>query len=358
LTQPARDDGPRLIAAVREARARGRSLVVAGSGSKSFLMPARSDEQTDADASLLSIAEHSGVVEYRPEELVLTARAGTPLQELNQLVAHHQQMLPFEPPMFAGGGTLGGAVACGLSGPGRPWWGSVRDSVLGVELINGLGEALKFGGKVIKNVAGYDLSRLQVGAFGTLGIIMTVSIKLLPRPAAERTCTLALSATDGLARVRQFARQPLPVSATAFDGGLLRIRLSGAEAAVISACAEVGGDMTESDRYWQQLRDHELSPFKNADGLWRASLPPAADVLLDDALIEWGGALRWLARADDDVVRVAEQAGGSAAAFADGFAERVAATMPGALGDYHRRLKTAFDPDNILNAGLVGVYAN
>ncbi len=348
-----RDDRSRLVDAVRDAHAHGQGLAIMGSGSKSFLLPA----PEDVGVSLLSVAEHSGVLEYRADELVLTARAGTPLRELQQMVARHRQMLPFDPPMFSGGGTLGGAVASGLSGPGRPWWGSVRDCVLGVELVNGLGEALSFGGQVMKNVAGYDLSRLQVGGFGTLGVILSVSIKLLPQPASERTCALELSAIDSLALIRKFARRPLPITASCFDGERLRIRLSGAEAAVFSACEAIGGEISEQDRFWQHLRDHELPGLRHVDGLWRLSLPPAADVGLNGAVVEWAGALRWLVAEADEVVSLAERAGGTATRFSAGFAQLTAMHMPLAMRKYHRRLKAAFDPRNILNPGFVDIHA-
>lgn len=360
MAQLEHDDSARLVEAVSEAHAHGRALAIAGSGSKSFLLPAFEE----VGASMLSVAEHTGVVAYRPDELVLTARAGTPLRELNQLVAHNQQMLPFEPPMFEGGGTLGGAVACGLSGPARPWRGSVRDCVLGVELVNGLGERLRFGGQVMKNVAGYDLSRLQVGAFGTMGIIMTISIRLLPEPPAERTCLLEVPADDALALVRHFARRPLPVSATCFDGEVLRVRLSGAEASVLSACQEIGGATVAADPYWQRLRDHELpalrngAPFRDGAPMWRLSLPPSAAAPVQSAVVEWAGALRWVTGAEDEVVALAEQAGGTAAPFSAGFAQLTAARMPAPMRKHHQRLKMAFDPANILNPGLVDVHAD
>ncbi|MCZ6710493.1 MAG: glycolate oxidase subunit GlcE [Gammaproteobacteria bacterium] len=347
------DECRRLVEAIRHAHASGQRLAISGSGSKSFLMPT----QQDASVSMLSVAEHSGVLDYQPDELVLTARAGTPLRELRAIVGREQQMLPFDPPMFAGGGTLGGAIASGLSGPGRPWWGSVRDCVLGIELVNGLGEQLTFGGQVLKNVAGYDLSRLQVGAFGTLGVIMSASIRLLPQPPAERTCILKLSAVESLARVRDFARRPLPLSGTCFDAGLLRVRLSGADAAVLSACAEIGGEIVERDQHWQRLRDHELPTFSAGAQVWRWSLPPGAAAPTSNALIEWAGALRWVTGADADDGALAERLGGTAAPFSAGFAQLTARNMPAAMSRYHQRLKTAFDPKNILNPGLVSAHA-
>ena len=354
MAESDRDDSARLVDAVRDAHAHHQALAITGSGSKSFLLPVADN----TNVSLLSIAEHRGVLSYQPDELVLTARAGTPLRELQQLVARNEQMLPFEPPMFAGGGTLGGAVASGLSGPGRPWWGSVRDSVLGVELLNGLGELLTFGGQVMKNVAGYDVSRLQVGAFGSLGVIMAVSLRLLPRPVAERTCTLELTASEALARVREFARRPVPISATCFDGERLRIRLSGVEAAVLDACQIVGGKVTERDSYWRRLRDHELPSFSNGDDLWRLSLPPGTDAVVQDAVVEWAGALRWTTSSNGELVEIARRVGGTATPFSREFARLTGANMAAPLRRYHRRLKSAFDPENILNPGFVDVHAD
>jgi glycolate oxidase FAD binding subunit len=353
LTASQSGEARRLVEAVKQSHASGQGLAISGSGSKSFLMPT----QQDSPVSMLSVAELTGVLDYEPDSLVLTARAGTPLRELRAIVAREQQMLPFDPPMFSGGGTLGGAIASGLSGPGRPWWGSVRDCVLGIELVNGLGEQLTFGGKVMKNVAGYDLSRLQVGGFGTLGVILTASIRLLPQPSAERTCVLKLSAAESLARVRDFARRPLPLSGTCFDAGQLRVRLSGAEAAVLSACAQIGGEIVERDHYWQQLRDHELPTFRTDAEVWRWSLPPGAAAPSGNALIEWAGALRWVTGPDADDVTLAEHLGGTAAPFSAGYAQLTAGNMPAALSRYHQRLKAAFDPKNILNPGLVSADA-
>lgn len=347
-----RDEGERLVDAVREAYARRHALAIVGSGSKSFLLPA------DDGARLLSVAEHAGVLEYRPDELVVTARAGTPLKDLQHLLSQHRQMLPFEPPQFGGSGTLGGALAVGLSGPGRPWRGSVRDALLGVELINGRGERLSFGGKVLKNVAGYDLSRLQVGAFGTLGVLLAASVRVLPAPHAQRTCLLELPASAALEKVRELAARPLPLTATCAAEGFLRLRFSGSEAAVLSACREAGGNVVEGDRYWQDLRDHRLPVMRPGMPFWRVSLPPGAVPELQDGVVEWGGALRWLAAEDSRPHDVARGAGGWAARFDAGYAKAVCNVLPPSQLKYQRRLKRSFDPENLFNPGLVNADAN
>ncbi len=347
-----RDDSERLVEAVRDAYARHQALAIVGSGSKSFLLPA------DDGARLLSVAEHAGVLEYRPDELVVTARAGTPLKDLQQLLSQHRQMLPFEPPLFGGGGTLGGALATGLSGPGRPWRGSVRDALLGVELINGRGERLRFGGKVLKNVAGYDLSRLQVGAFGTLGVLLAASVRVVPAPQAERTCLLELPAAAALDSVRGLAARPVPLTATCAAEGSLRLRFSGSEAAVLSACREAGGDIVEGDRYWQELRDHRLPVMRPDLPLWRVSLPPGADPALQDGVVEWGGALRWLAVGDPGPGEPAARIGGWAARFDAGYARAVCDALPPSQMKYQRRLKRSFDPENLFNPGLVSADAD
>ncbi|MCZ6644063.1 MAG: glycolate oxidase subunit GlcE, partial [Gammaproteobacteria bacterium] len=229
------DRKDRLIESVVEAFAARLSLQIVGSSSKVFLTEPTTLDGHANPGRLLSLAEHSGVTEYVPEELVVTARAGTTLKALEQQLAREGQMLPFEPPRFAGSGTLGGAVASGLSGPGRPWYGALRDAVLGVEMINGRGEFLRFGGQVMKNVAGYDVSRLQAGAFGALGVLLSVSIKTLPKPATELTCIFELAADAALEKLRAWARLPLPITATCYVDNQLSVRLSGSEAAVLWA---------------------------------------------------------------------------------------------------------------------------
>ena len=348
---PGTDQTEALCDAVRQAFESGRPLTIAGSGSKAFLTGG-SDDTGAAPARLLSTVEHRGVIAYRPEELVITARSGTLLKEIEVVLAQAGQHLPFEPPQFRGGGTLGGAVACGLSGPGRPWWGAARDVVLGVELINGSGQPLRFGGQVMKNVAGYDVSRLQAGAFGTLGLLLSLSIKVLPEPPAMATRVFELDCRQAQARCREWACRPLPVSATCYLEGLLRVRLSGAEPAVEEGAAEIGGDPEHDPRFWESLRDHRLDFFM-APGLWRCAVPPAAPEPLEDCLIEWAGAQRWWRPpADVDVRATVAKVGGHARPFDGSFGARAGAHLSAAERCYAARLKAAFDPAGILNREL------
>ncbi|MCZ6620245.1 MAG: glycolate oxidase subunit GlcE [Gammaproteobacteria bacterium] len=339
------DQQDRLVEAVGAAFAERLPLQIAGSGSKVFLTePGTSRGRADV-GRLLSVAEHSGVTEYRPEELVVTARAGTTLKELEQQLARERQMLPFEPPRFSGAGTLGGAIASGLSGPGRPWYGSLRDAVLGVEMINGRGEFLRFGGQVMKNVAGYDVSRLQAGAFGTLGVLLSASIKILPKPVHELTCVIALEAEIALERLREWARLPLPITATCHVDGQLRVRLSGAESAVVWAAGHIGGDVVHAEPFWSQVRNHEIDFFKREGTLWRLSLPPNSLLTDEPTLIEWGGALRWV-RSEQAMFDWARQQGGYALPFNGDYSTQYFLQVDRGL---RKRIKKAFDPAEVLN---------
>ena len=340
-----RDDSERLLAAVAMAVAHDKPLAICGRGSKTFLgLPAIGD--------MLAIGDHSGVVDYRHDELVLTARAGTPLVELRRILAAHQQMMAFDPPTFAGDGSLGGAIATGLSGPGRPWYGALRDAVLGIELINGRAERLKFGGQVMKNVAGYDVSRLMAGAFGTLGVLLEISVKVMPRPQFESTRVFAIDRDTAHANVVAWARTPLPLSATCHADGVLHVRLSGTEKGVRAAATTIGGDeLSHAGEFWDALRD-QTHPFFGAGRCYRVALPPAAKYPpLDGAwLTEWGGAQRWFrsnaAREQIDVA--VRKLGGHTTEF-----RRPTVPQPfdkGAL-KYYRRLKDAFDPKAVFNRG-------
>jgi glycolate oxidase FAD binding subunit len=354
---PDRDQADSLSEAVRAARDTRTPLQIVGSGSKTFLTGAC---EAAANVRLLSVIEHCGIVDYRPEELVVTARAGTRLVDLEQALARQGQRLPFEPPRFHGGGTLGGALACGLSGPGRPWFGAVRDAVLGVDLINGYAERLRFGGQVMKNVAGYDASRLQVGAFGTFGVILAASIKVLPLPAQERTLTFELPAVDALERCRRWALRAYPISATCWWEGILRVRLSGAEPAVAWAAADLGGDVRDDTDFWSDLRDHRLAFLRGADDhtrpLWRCSMPPAAAAPLAGCLIGWAGAERWARPGDAaDAERLAATVrtqGGHARPFDGRYGLRAGPHVPAPEALYAARLKQAFDPLGIFNPEL------
>ncbi|HUP28647.1 MAG TPA: glycolate oxidase subunit GlcE, partial [Usitatibacter sp.] len=225
---------------VAQSAERKEPLRIRGGGTKDFY-------GGKASGDVVEISPYAGIVAYEPKELVLTVRAGTPVADVEAALDAQRQMLPFEPPRFEAGtatgrATIGGTVAAGLSGPRRPYAGAVRDFVLGTRIVNGKGEDLTFGGRVIKNVAGYDVSRLMAGAFGTLGVITEISFKVLPRPAAESTLAFEMDEAEAIGSVNRWAGQPLPLSATAWQEGRLRVRLSGAQAAVDAARKKLGGE--------------------------------------------------------------------------------------------------------------------
>lgn len=339
---------------VRAAAAAGTPLCLRGGGSKDFYGGARAGAAFDLRAN-------AGVIAYEPTELVVTMRGGTPLAELEATLAGKGQYLAFEPPHFGAGATVAGCVAAGLAGPRRANAGGVRDFVLGVKLLDGRGEVLKFGGQVMKNVAGYDVSRLVAGSLGTLGIVLEVSLKVLPRPLAEATLRFELDEAAAIRRVNEWGGQPLPVSASLWRDGVLHLRLSGAAAAVGAAVARLGGDRVadgEADALWAATREQTSPAFAPAAGetLWRLSLPSTAPALglPGRQTIEWGGAQRWLAGSADaaSVHARARALGGHASAFRGGaHAGGVFAPLPAPLAAIQRRLKQAFDPAGIFNPG-------
>ena len=334
---------------MRDSFEHGTALAIIGGNSKSFLGPATSATESISTSTL------QGIVSYHPEELFITAQAGTRLSEIEQVLTEKGQQLPFEPPSFSNQATIGGAIASGLSGPGRPWSGAARDFVLGTRLINGKGEWLHFGGEVIKNVAGYDVSRLMCGAFGTLGLLTEISIKVIPLPTSVITLNWSMSKAEALQKIIFIAQRPYPISAASWFDEQLLIRFSGATAATHSAHQQLGGEQTDND-YWNQLNHQQLSFFQRSTPLWRLSLPTATEALAlpGDELIDWGGAQRWLSSdADASTLRqITEAVGGHATLFrcADQQADRFT-SLPPALLALHRRLKQAFDPKNILNPG-------
>ena len=348
------DTADALVAAVAECRARKSTLGIVGHGSKAALGVVGGER-------CLSTLDHAGIVAYRPEELVVTARAGTPLAELDAALAERGQMLPFDPPRFGGTGTLGGAIASGLSGPARPWRGSARDAVLGVEIVNGLAERLRFGGSVMKNVAGYDVSRLTTGARGRLGVVLSASVRVAPRPQEEETWRTSCDAEHAAEVYRLWARQPLPISATCWVDGELNVRLSGSASGIAKARRTMGLDVPGDDALWTALRDHRHPFFADAPTVTRLSLPrgslharvplalPAEGSKDATALVEWGGFQVWLHGA------VTAPAGALATVF-----DRQGASTPrhaqtdanDAATKYEQRLLRAFDPDGIFNPGL------
>jgi glycolate oxidase FAD binding subunit len=332
---------------IRAAAGGGTPLRLRGSGSKDFYGGGLAGEVLDTRG-------HAGIVSYEPTELVVTARCGTRLDELEATLAASGQMLAFEPPRFGAQATLGGCVAAGLSGPRRAAAGAVRDFVLGARLLDGRARELSFGGQVMKNVAGYDVSRLLAGSLGTLGLILEVSLKVLPRPAQELTLQLELSEEGALEALNRWGGQPLPISASAWRGGVLWLRLSGAASAVRAAAKRIGGIAVEDP--WTGIREHTDPYFAGDMPLWRLSVPSHAPALglPGDQMIEWGGALRWLRTAADagTVHAAAERAGGHATRFraVDKPAAAFAPMSP-ILLRLHRELKAAFDPAGIFNRG-------
>ncbi|MES2257895.1 MAG: glycolate oxidase subunit GlcE [Pseudomonadota bacterium] len=327
-------------------------LRLRGGGSKDWYGQA-------AAGDLLDTRAYAGVVDYEPTELVITARCGTPLAEIEALLAQHRQMLAFEPPRYGAASTIGGVVAAGLSGPRRASAGAVRDFVLGAKLMDGHGEVLNFGGQVMKNVAGYDVSRLLAGSLGTLGLILEVSLKVLPLPLREATLRFELDEITALRRLNEWAGQPLPVSASCWHRGVLTLRLSGADAAVRAALLKLGGAQLaeeEAASWWSSLRDQTHDHFGGAD-LWRLSVPPAASavILKGEQLIEWGGGQRWLKVEQGNAQEIRSTAaavGGHATLFrAQDKSAGVFHPLAPALAKIHERVKLAFDSAGIFNPG-------
>jgi glycolate oxidase FAD binding subunit len=365
---------------IRDAAAHHTPLRIRGGGSKDFYGEAPQGE-------LLDTREYTGITSYEPSELVVTVRAGTPLQELEAALAEKGQCLAFEPPRFESptglhGGTCGGMVAAGLSGPSRASAGSLRDYVLGVQLLNGRAEHLTFGGQVMKNVAGYDVSRLMAGAMGTLGLLTDISLKVLPVAPAEATLVFEIDQAAALTQLHRWGGKPLPLNASCWvqdstahrSPELLFVRLRGAVAAVESACRQMLADLPgqhldniQAQADWTACRNLKLPFFTPPGasteplGLWRLSVPQTAPALTLPwpQLVEWHGGQRWLwapETASTQLRQAAKAAGGSAILFIatkdhlSSTTGRFNALNP-VNEKIHRRLKAEFDPAGIFNAG-------
>lgn len=330
-------------------------LYICGGNSKHFYGGLLAEHAHDT----LDVTAFSGIVNYEPSELVVAARAGTRLVELETMLTEHQQMLAFEPPHFDENATLGGCIATGLSGPRRAYTGAARDFVLGVRMIDGRGDDLHFGGQVMKNVAGYDISRLMTGAMGTLGVLLEVSLKVLPLPPMEITLRLLMKESEAIDRMHHWASKPLPISATCFYDDSLFVRLSGTESAVHAARARLGGEeVNQGKAFWQSIREHTHPFFHSGTKLWRLSIKSSVPPLLlpGQQLIEWGGALRWLAtdeNLNEKIIRLqAETASGHATLFyGDKSSLQVFHPLTSHMMTLHKRLKQKFDPDGIFNPG-------
>ncbi len=348
-----------IVDRVQSARAAKTPLNICGGNTKAFYgQPPRGEP--------LDMRGLAGISSYEPSELVVTARAGTPLAELEAALAEQGQCLPFEPPRFGDGGTVGGMVAAGLAGPARATVGGVRDYVLGATMLNGRAEVLSFGGQVMKNVAGYDLSRVLAGSLGTLGAICEVSLKVLPVPPATLTLRIEADQGNAIQRVNQWGGQPLPLNASAWWDGMLVLRLSGAAAAVQAARQTIGGEVIDAAlaaSFWRGLRDHADEFFVGAAkavgsgaSLWRLSVPATAAPLKlsGEQLLEWGGAQRWICTSAPAAAlrEAAAAAGGHAVLFRSNDPGRhTFAPLSAPLDRIHREMKRAFDPDGIFNPG-------
>jgi glycolate oxidase FAD binding subunit len=361
----------RLRDAIAQAADSRTPLTLRGGGTKDFYGRAPASNGT-----VLDTREWSGIVDYDPAELVITARSGTPLAEVEATLAEHRQMLAFEPPHFAADGkqaTVGGAFASGLSGPRRQSVGALRDFVLGAVVMDGRGDMLNFGGQVMKNVAGYDVSRLMAGALGTLGLVVQVSLKVLPMPFCDATLRFAMPQAEAIDTLNRWGGQPLPIAASAWIDGVLWVRLCGADAAVRAAITKLGGervDDAQAATLWHGLREQSHAFFARAvQGslpLWRIALPPATPPLAlghasaDEQLVEWGGGQRWWidtaaspnSASADSIRDAARKAGGHATLFRTGDrASDIFTPVAAPLMAVHKRLKDSFDPLGIFNPG-------
>ncbi len=346
------DRGEVVLERLREAIAQRRSIEIVGMGSKRFIGRRPEGEPLRMD-------EYRGVVAYEPTELYVTVRAGTPVDELEAVVAAEGQRLPFEPPRLAAGGTVGGVVATAWAGPSRPFRGGLRDALLGIRCLDGRGRILAFGGRVVKNVAGFDLSRLMAGAMGVFGPMLEVTLRLLPRPSCEATLVHPCRRDEAAGRMSAISSRSLPLDGLAWHDDRIWIRLSGSRPGVEAAVRRLGGETVENGPgFWAALRDHTLAILADDAGppLWRLSVPPAApDIGIDGAqVVDWGGGLRWL-RTEERAERVhaeAERLGGRAWCFRGGDRDaEVLSRPPAGTFEYLRRVKRAFDPDGLFNPG-------
>ena len=343
---------------IQLAHSNNEPVCIVGGNSKPFLGQCNATHAQLPASSLINTSEHSGVVGYEPTELVITVRSGTSMQALEALLSEHNQMLPFEPPVF-NNGTIGGVLACGLSGPARAFSGSARDYVLGMHVINGQAQVLKFGGEVMKNVAGYDAARLHVGAYGTLGLLLQTSMKVLPKPEAELTVQHELETPFDTTQLQRLFRRPLPITAASIDQHIQTIRLSGSESAVSAAAKMIGGETVQQGQdYWRSIRELQHTFFQDDRPLWRISVPDFAEPLkLDgDSFYDWGGAQRFV-KTDapaQSVFSAAANANGHASCYsADRLASDVPAFQPitGSMAKLQSRVRDSFDAQRLFNRG-------
>lgn len=333
-----------------DASANDRSLQIIGGNSKAFYGRTSSGEK-------LEVNGNAGIINYEPTELVITARGGTLLSEIETVLADNNQTLPFEPPHYGDSATLGGTIACNLSGPRRPYAGAARDYVLGIKLLNGKGEILHFGGEVMKNVAGYDVSRLMCGALGSMGILLEISLKVLPKAEEEYTLVKELDEQTAIDTIASFSRAALPLSAALYDGQNLFLRVCGTAHSVATAKQKIGGDeLSSQDAFWNKINEQTHAFFDSPLPLWRLSLAPYTKPLALEGkwMLDWGGAQRWLlSDLPAEKIRASvQQVGGDACLFRNGDRNQdIFHPLQPKLMALHQNLKNAFDPKGIFNPG-------
>ena len=352
---------------VAEAYQTNNPVVLTGNGTKNFY-------GHPSDGTPLIVSQHQGVISYEPTELVITARAGTPLNEIEELLDNNGQQLAFEPPHFKiehtdseeqRDASLGGTIACGLSGPARANNGAARDFVLGCEIINGKAEQLKFGGQVMKNVAGYDVSRLICGSIGTLGVILNVSLKVLPKPEMTTSLSFSLSRDEAYLKLRELNNKPYPITASCYFDGQLSIRLAGNSQAIKATQNKIGGDIIDNDlKFWESIKEQQHTFFDTKQTLWRISTKPFSPLNIDidkdtGCLTEWHGALHWVkTNTPAKILRQhVEKIGGHATIFRNGSAQdEIFHPLTTPLFSIHKNLKHAFDPADILNRNKIYLF--
>ena len=338
---------------ISDAVKNAQQLQIIGNNSKAFYGCNTSGDNLTA----LNIANHNGIIDYQPTELTITARAGTLLKDIIDVLAENGQMLPFEPPCFDNRATLGGCIATALAGPRRPWTGPVRDYVIGTRILTGNGKEIRLGGKVMKNVAGYDLFRPMAGALGTLGLMLDITVKLLPLPEQETSFTIPLDNKQMQHTLHDWRQRSLPLSAASYFQGLLSIRLSGSASSIDDAVSKLPSDSEEtSNDYWHKLNEQQLSFFDQDSPLYRLLVPANAayDTFSGDCLADWGGALRWIKSplSFDEVQHYAAELGGTASVYRNNNqGGDVFSPLADDLFELHRRIKMVMDPAGILNPG-------
>lgn len=341
------DHSASLIEQINEAIRNKCAVRIRGGDSKSFVGHLRTAQPVDT-------RKHRGIVSYDPTELVVTARAGTTVTELNTVLEAAGQMLPSEAPTFGGAATVGGMVASGLSGPRRPWSGSVRDFVLGCRVITGRGKYLRFGGEVMKNVAGYDVSRLFAGSFGGLGLIADISLKVLPKPRATLSLAREMPLENVMPKLLDWKRQGVPIAGACYVHDTLHVRLEGGEGSVKAARERVGG-WEENHDFWRALREFDLPFFADRRPLWRISLPSVAPHidLPGSSILDWGGAQRWLKSdaSSSEIREIAHRHGGYATCFTPSATGEPFQPLSAPLLAIHQQLKKQLDPHGIFNPG-------